>query len=202
MLWGCFSAKGTRQLHFQGRALKPARALKMGCGWVFQRDNDPKHTAKATKEWLKKKLIKVQDWHSQSPDLNPIENLWRELKVRVAKRQPWNLNYLERICKEEWDKIPPEMWENLVAKSCFAKGTNTYLTHSNSNQFKKIFKCVFLDFFIVILSLTVKIKLPLKMYTDHLFDSGQTSKISRGSIICFPHCIYTHSLATLLGKPC
>ncbi len=43
---------------------------------------------------------------SQSPDLNPIENLWRELKVRVAKHQPRNLNDLERICKEEWDKIP------------------------------------------------------------------------------------------------
>ncbi len=40
---------------------------------------------------------------------NPIENIWRELKVRVAKRQPRNLNDLERICKEEWDKIPPEM---------------------------------------------------------------------------------------------
>ncbi len=62
----------------------------MGRGSVFQHDNDPKRTAKATKEWLKKK---------QSPDLNPIENLWRELKVRVAKRQPRNLNDLERICK-------------------------------------------------------------------------------------------------------
>ncbi len=46
---------------------------------------------------------------------HPIENLWRELKVRVAKRQPRNLNDLEIICREEWDKIPPEMCANLVA---------------------------------------------------------------------------------------
>ncbi len=107
----------TGQLHsIKGRwtCTVRARALKMGRGWVFQHDNDPKHMAKATKERLKKKHIKVLEWPSQSPDLNPIENLWRELKVR-AKRQPRNLNDLERICKEEWDKIPPEMCANLVA---------------------------------------------------------------------------------------
>ncbi|KAK3559617.1 hypothetical protein QTP86_013574, partial [Hemibagrus guttatus] len=57
MLWGCFSAKGTGQLHrikgtmdramylqILGESLLPsARALKMGHGWVFQHDNDPKH---------------------------------------------------------------------------------------------------------------------------------------------------------------
>ncbi len=93
----------------RARALKPARALKMGHGWIFHYDYDPKHTAKATWEWLMKKHIKVLEWPCQSPDLNPIENLWRELKVRVAKRQPRNLNDLERIYKEEWDKTPPEM---------------------------------------------------------------------------------------------
>ncbi len=59
-------------MYHQARALKPARALKMGRGWVFQHDNDPKHTAKATKEWLKKKHIKVLDWPSQSLDLKAV----------------------------------------------------------------------------------------------------------------------------------
>ncbi|CAJ0968613.1 unnamed protein product [Ranitomeya imitator] len=77
-------------------------------------DYDPKHTAKATKEWLKKKHIKIMEWPSQSPDLNPIENLWRELKLRVAKRQPQNFNDLEMICKEELTKIPPDTCANLI----------------------------------------------------------------------------------------
>ncbi len=80
---------------------------------MIQRRTGNKDT-KATKEWLKKH-IKVLEWPSQSPDLNPIEYLWRELKVWVIKCQPRNINDLERICKEEWEKIPPEMCANLVA---------------------------------------------------------------------------------------
>ncbi len=107
MLWGCFSAKGTGRLHrIDGRMdgamyreilannLPSVRALKMGRDWVFQHDNDPKHTTRTTKEWLRKKHVKVPEWPSQFPDMNPIENLWRELKLCVAQRQPQHLKDL------------------------------------------------------------------------------------------------------------
>ena len=51
------------------------RKLKFGRKLVFQMDNDPKNTSKVMAKWLKDNNVKVLEWASQSPDLNPIENL-------------------------------------------------------------------------------------------------------------------------------
>jgi len=77
--------------------------------YFFQQDNAPIHTAKDTKDWMSQKQVKVlSKWPAQSPDLNPIENLWGELQRRVRKRnlRPANKHELYVALKEEWETIP------------------------------------------------------------------------------------------------
>ncbi|KAF2348339.1 hypothetical protein FHG87_020907 [Trinorchestia longiramus] len=55
------------------------------------------------------------EWPSgHSPDMNTVENLWRELKLKIQKRGPNNITELREICIGEWNKITPETCKRLV----------------------------------------------------------------------------------------
>ena len=67
----------------EGNLCQSSRYLRLGRGFTFQQDNGPKHTAKATLKWFKGKHLNVFEWPSHSPDLNPFENLWYDLKEPI-----------------------------------------------------------------------------------------------------------------------
>jgi transposase len=86
----------------------------LGNNWRFQQDNDPKHTSRIAKAFLNENFPEVIDWPSNSPDLNPIENLWAIVKRNVEMRIPKNILELEQYMIEEWNKIPNNILNNYI----------------------------------------------------------------------------------------
>ncbi|KAI6654438.1 hypothetical protein LOD99_834 [Oopsacas minuta] len=87
--------------------IQEANAL-YGNQWVLQEDNSPIHTGNAAKAWKQEFVPHQIDWPSNSPDLNPIENLWAVLKKRLLKKRFNSSNELKEAILEIWNTLDPE----------------------------------------------------------------------------------------------
>ena len=127
MIWGNFSASGLGNLWFlpTNSTMNAARYLgvlqerlkpimRNRQATIFMHDSAPCHQAKSVKQWLASENIEVlASWPGNSPDLNPIENLWTVLKIKVASHNPSSQTELVEAVKRVWCT---EITQNLCKK--------------------------------------------------------------------------------------
>ena len=94
---------------------KSFQTLKLKRGFVFQEDNYPKHTSKSTMKYFQERPNKILEWPPQSPELNIIENLWKDILHAVHAMRPKNISELEVFRQEVWGKIQKARIERLLA---------------------------------------------------------------------------------------
>ena len=129
-VYGCFSEEGFGNIYcftnnlnadllctiYKITLLPSAKKLfgKDNDSWVLQEDNDPKHTSGKAQEWRDNNQVNRISWPSQSPVLNPMENVWAVLKANVGNHQPTSTKDLIRIIKKEWKALEKVFAENLI----------------------------------------------------------------------------------------
>lgn len=130
MVWGIISAAGTgplARLHgrINGEVYKEViRQHALPClrssgvqRPIFMQDNAPCHTCKKVKAFFTEEQLTVMDWPAQSPDLNPIENVWKIIGERAQRKNPKNQDELWKFLEFEWNAITPSFCMKLIT-SC------------------------------------------------------------------------------------
>ena len=127
MVWGCFSALGTGPIHkidgimdsfvykdIMEDVMLPHAEWEMPLKWIFQQENDPKHTSKVVKQWFKDKNITIMEYPAQSPDLNPTENLWEIIDYKIERANVKTSEELFEQINKAWREIVMRIIDSLI----------------------------------------------------------------------------------------
>lgn len=127
-VWGAMSYRGTGlmkriegNLNSQGYidilenyAVPSAHLLGYGDNYFYMDDNAPCHRSKVVKDWMANNNLRSLIWPPQSPDLNPIENLWRDLGIAKKHIRTPNCTELFQVLSTAWDNIPVQRCQDLI----------------------------------------------------------------------------------------
>ena len=84
--------------------------------WLFMDDNAPPHRSLIVKEFKQNSGLRCFEWPPASPDLNPIENVWSLLKMRIRRllKPSDSLADLECLLQREWNELSQEKIDRMI----------------------------------------------------------------------------------------
>ena len=120
MVWGCFSSYGVGALHRIKGIMKKENYPQIlnGNNFIFQHDNDSKHTSNVVKNYLQDQGIEVLPYPPQSSDSNTIENLLSETDRHLQKRKCNSEEDLLTCLEKKWEHLNEEAIFKSLWKAC------------------------------------------------------------------------------------